>query len=251
MLFFRNILGLIVIAPLVIKSWPKALKVHDWKIMLIRAVMGLLNLFFIFLAVQRISLVNATLLNNSAPFFVPFILWFWLAIPLNHRLWPAVIVGFIGIGFILQPDRRILNMGAIYGLLSGICLSISIITIRLMARKESFTTYLLYYMSVGFVLSAPFALLNWRIDDALTLIGLISIGFFSMTGQFFLFHALKHAKASHLSPFCYSTVIFAGIYEWLIWDMTPKPIALVGAVLIIAAGIWIFLISKTPKELSK
>ncbi len=251
MLFFRNILGLIIIAPWVLKRWPKSLKVQNWKVILLRSVMGLLNLFFIFLAVQRISLINTTLLNNSAPFFVPFILWFWLAIPLNHKLWPAIVIGFIGIALILQPDKKILNMGAIYGLLSGICLATNIITIRMMARKESFVTYLLYFFVVGFVLSAPFALLNWRIDDALTLIGLISLGFFSMAGQFFLFYALKQAKASHLSPFCYATVIFSGIYEWLIWGMTPKPIALFGTVLIIAAGVWIFLISKTPKELSK
>ena len=247
-LFFRNVMGLVIIAPWIIKGWPKSIKIKNWKIILLRSVVGMLNLLFILLAVQKISLVNTTLLNNAAPFLVPFILWFWLKVPINHKLWPAIVLGFIGIALILQPNMSILNIGSLYGILSAFFLAINLITIRITAKTEQFKNYLLYYFMIGILLIAPFAFFNWKIDNALTLIGLLSLGLFSMVGQFFFFLALQHAKASQLAPFCYSAVIFAGFYEWAIWSVVPKPLAFLGMFIIVGAGVWIVLVSKPPKD---
>lgn len=248
MLFFRNVLGVVLITPWVIKGWPKTLEVKSFKLVLIRSLMGLLNLFFIFLAVEKISLVNTTLLNNSAPFFVPFIVWFWLRVPVNNKLWPAVVLGFIGIALILQPDKRIFNLGALYGLASGVCLAITLVTMRMTSKSEHLLNFLLYFFVIGALVSFPFAIFNWQIDNWLTLIGLLSIGLFSLTGQVLIFHGLKYGKAHQLAPFTYSTVIFSGIYEWLIWGKQFTIIHLIGMVLIIAAGVWIVYISPPPKN---
>jgi len=40
----------------------------------------------LFMAVQQTSLVDAVLLNNAAPLIVPFAVWIWLKIPINHQL---------------------------------------------------------------------------------------------------------------------------------------------------------------------
>lgn len=247
MLFFRNVLGLVIIIPWIVKYWPKSTRLNNPKIVLLRAIMGLTNLCLIFLAIQKISLVNTTLLNNSAPFFVPIIVWFWLRKPLDFKLWPAIVVGFIGIALILQPDKRILNMGALYALLSGVCLAVSLITMRLSSRSETLHSFLLYFFGIGFIITLPFAALDWKIENGLTLLGLLSMGLFSAIGQILLFHGLKLGQARQLAPFTYATVIFAGIYEWLIWGVIPKPIAYFGIVLIIAAGIWIVYTTRPPE----
>ncbi len=248
MVFFRNIFGLVMIAPWIVKHWPKSIEVSNFRLVLIRSLSGLLNLCFIFLAIKQISLVNTTLLNNSAPFFVPIILWLWLKIPINHKLWPAIVIGFIGIALILQPDGRIFNTGAMYALLSGICTAVSLITMRLNAKKEDLYSFLLYFFLIGFVLTLPFAILNWSVQGLLPLLALIGIGVFSALGQVFLFSGLRHAKAHQLAPFTYSVVIFSGFYEFLFWGKIPPIIAYVGMALIIGSGIWIYLISRTPKN---
>lgn len=249
MLFFRNIIGLLVVLPYIIKKWPKSIKTKNRKIILIRAFVSLLNLMFIFLAVKKISLVNTTLINNSAPFFVPFILWFWLKSPIEYKLWPAILIGFIGIALILDPDKKIFNVGAIYALLSGICLAIATITMRISSRYETIYAFMFQFFLVGLILSAPFAILDWKVDNALTLLGLLSMSLFSGAGQCFLFYGLKHGKAQQLAPFSYAAVIFSGMYEWIIWGVSPKPLAYLGIILIILAGIWIVHYSKPPKEL--
>lgn len=249
MLFFRNVSGLIILIPMLVKKWPKIFEVKDIKVVLIRSFMGLLNLFFIFMAVEKISLVNTTLLNNSAPFFVPFILWFWMKVPVNHKLWPAVVIGFIGIALILKPDQRIFNLGAMYALLSGICLAITLVTMRMTTKSENLTNFLLYFFLIGAALTLPFAIFNWQIDTFPTLIGLLSIGLLSFLGQICIFHGMKYGKANQLAPFTYSTVIFSGVYEWLIWGRQPDWVALIGMLLIIASGVWIVYISPPPKDI--
>lgn len=249
MLFFRNVMGLVVVLPFLFKKRLKALEIKNWKIVLSRSLLGLINLFLIFMAVRKISLVNTTLLNNSAPFFVPFVLWFWLKIPINHKMWPAILAGFIGIGLILQPDKKIFNVGAAYALLSGIFLAVNLVMMRLTSKSENLFSFLLYFFLIGGVITLPFALLDWKIDGFGVLIGLLSIGLLSCLGQVFLYHGMKWGKAHQLAPFTYATVIFSGIYEWLIWGRVPDAIAYVGMVLIIASGIWIVIVSPPPKEM--
>ncbi|NGX59559.1 MAG: Riboflavin transporter [Chlamydiae bacterium] len=243
MLFFRNVLGLAFIAPFIFKEWPKSLEVKNIKIVVIRSMMGILSLFFIFLAVQKISLVNTTLLNNSAPLFVPFIVWFWLKKPVNHKLWPAVIFGFIGIALILQPDSRIFNLGSAYALASGLCLAVTFITMRMASKKENLSSFLLYFFAIGMVATLPFAIFDWKIENGWILLALFGIGLMSFMGQVLFYYALKFGKAHHIAPFTYSAVVFSGIYEWLIWDKAPSLIAYIGMVLIIASGIWIVLLN--------
>ena len=248
MVFFRSVMGVLIVLPWAIKHWPKSIEVRNIKIVAFRAMMSLLNLFFIFLAVQQISLVNTTLLNNSAPLFVPLIMWLWLRKPIDNKLWPAIILGFIGIVLILQPNRRLFNLGAAYGLMSGICLALTLITMRMASRKESTYSFVLYFFAIGTIVSLPFAIMNWQIDGWLTLLALLSIGILSFTGQIFMFHGLKYGKVHQLAPFSYSAVVFSGVFELFIWGKIPKPAAYLGIALIVAAGIWIARISRVPKD---
>lgn len=250
MLFFRNILGFVAVLPWIVKNWPKSIEVKNLKVIIVRSIMGLLNLLFIFLAIQKISIVNATLLNNTAPLIVPFVVWIWMKIPLEFKLWPAILVGFIGVALILQPNKAIFNLGALYALLSGVCLAISLVTMRQSSRHESFYTFMLYFFGIGLILTTPAALVDWKIENGLTLIGLLAIGLFSALGQMGLYYGLKFGNARQLSPITYSAVVFSGIYEWLLWDIVPAPIFYVGMALIVAAGIWIVLVSRPPKKIS-
>lgn len=246
MLFFRNVMGFVIVLPWMMKNWPKSLSVKNPKLIVLRSVMGLLNLLFIILSIQKISLVNATLLNNAAPLIVPFVVLIWLRIPLELKVWPASILGFIGVALILQPTKMIFNLGALYAFISAICLAISLVTTRVGTRHESFYTFMFYFFGIGLILTAPFALANWKIENWTTLIGLLSIGLFSTLGQVGLFYGLKLGKARQLAPISYSAVVFSGLYEWLLWGVVPEPIFYIGMVLIVASGLWIVFESR-PK----
>lgn len=248
MLFFRNIFGVLIVLPWILKDFPKSLQVKNWKLIIVRSTVGLLSLCFIFLAIQNLSLVNTTLLNNTGPFIVPFVVWIWLKIPLDHKLWPGILVGFIGVALILQPTKMIFNLGSLYAFLSGICLAISLVTMRVSSRQETFQTFMFYFFGIGLILTAPFAIANWKIDSTYTLLGLLAIGIFSALGQLGLYFGLRLGKARLLAPIAYASVVFAGIYEWIFWGTVPQPIFYIGMTLIVAAGIWVVFVSRPPKN---
>ena len=160
----------------------------------------------------------------------------------------AIVAGFVGIGLILQPDERIFNMGAVWALLSGLCLATTLVTMRMASKKETLYSLMLYFFLIGLVVTTPFALADWKVGSWVTLLGLLAIGGLSALGQVLLYFGLKFGKAHQLAPFTYTTVIFSGFYEWLIWDHYPKPLAYLGMAIIIAAGIYIVWISAPKKE---
>ncbi len=249
MVFFRNVIGIVTITPFIIRRFPKSLEVKSFRAIFIRSLSGLGNLIFIFLAIQKLSLVNVTLLNNTAPFFVPFLLWFFLKAPVEKKIWPAVVVGFIGVALILRPDTAIFNMGSIYGILSGICLAITTISLRAVARAAHVTTYVFYFFLIGLIATTPFAFAYWDVPSFPILLGLLSIGLFSGLGQFFVYFGMREAKPEQIAPLSYSTVVFAGLFDWVLWDKIPPLLAFFGMTLIILAGIWIALSSKPPAKI--
>jgi len=70
-LLFQNFISLLFIIPWIIKLGKKSLYLQKIGLMSVRTLMGYISYAFIFLAIQKISLVEVVLLSNSAPLFIP------------------------------------------------------------------------------------------------------------------------------------------------------------------------------------
>ena len=249
-LFFRNFIGILIVLPWIFFNFPHSVQISSLKKIILRAILSLLNLCFMFLAVRKISLVNATLLSNSAPFFVPFIIWLWHKIPINHKLWPIEIIGFMGIFLVLKPTEGIFNTGSIYALLSGLCFAMILVLMRELAHSENIFAFMFYFCLFGGLLSLPFAFFYWKIESGWTLLSLIVLGALASLSQFFSFYALRYAKSRQVAPFMYGSVIFSGIYEWILWDRQPHLIAYVGIILVISSGAWLVYVNRPQNTIT-
>ncbi len=149
---------------------------------------------------------------------------------------------------ILQPSNKLFDAGAAYAILAAIGLAFSIVLTRMTTKSENPYTVIFYFFGIGAIATLPFALLDWEISNWTTLVALLSIGACSCLGQLLLYYGLKEGKSHQLAPFIYVSVIFSGLYEWLIWGDVPSVIAYIGMALIIGSGIWIFFVTRQPKE---
>ena len=144
--FFQNLISLLCIIPYCLKKhtlrWDKSnLKVH-----LIRDFAGVLSYLFYFFAIKKISLVEATLLAYTAPFFVPIIWKIWMKEKGSNSIWWVIVLGFIGIALILNPSNGIFKIGALYGILAGMISAFSLVSIRILnQRHESLSKTLFYF----------------------------------------------------------------------------------------------------------
>jgi drug/metabolite transporter (DMT)-like permease len=245
-LFFMNIIGGLCTLPIFMHGGWHELKTKRPFLILFRALMGLLGFTLLFLCIQRVSLANAMLLGNSAPLILPFVVWGWLKIKIEHRLWFSIILGFIGICFILKPTEAILNLGAIYGVLSACCLAVNMVAVRLLSYTEKHHTVLFYYFFLAGIISLPFAIYYWTPLGFWDFLSLIAIGACAFLGQLCFFKAFHYAKASQVGPFAYIAVVYAFIFDVIFFHYYPDIYSIIGSILVIIGGVLTILLSKPP-----
>ena len=120
-LFIQNLIGLITLIPWIQKHGWGLMRTRRFGLLLFRSMASISAIALSFLAVQRTSLVDTMLLNNSSPLWIPFVVLIWLKKPINHFLWPGLIAGFIGIVLILNPGKSFFKRGLSLRLPQGSC----------------------------------------------------------------------------------------------------------------------------------
>jgi hypothetical protein len=66
---------------------------------------------------------------------------------------------------------------------------------------------------------------------------LLVLGASATAAQLLMTRAYSHAPASQVGPFLYSSVVFAGLFDWALFAQLPDRFSVAGAVLVCAAGI--------------
>jgi len=65
-------------------------------------------------------------------------------------------------------------------------------------------------------------------------------GISAAIGQMLMSYSLKIAEASIITPFKYSGIVWAIIFDLVIWDLAPIFSTIVGGFIITLSGIYIF-----------
>ena len=251
-IFCLNFISLICISPLALRKGIQRLKTDHLSLHLLRDVAGVLSYYLYYVAIRFLNLTDATTLNYTAPFFVPIIWWIWMREKIDRNVWWTIIIGFLGITVILNPTRQIFQEGFIFGLFAGILSAIAFCALRVLnLKKEPMSRTLFYYFLFGTLLSAPFAWLYWVHPSGFQWVKVLVVGLSTVTAQMLLTIAYRYGTASFLSPLGYVTVIYAGIFSWIFFDVHPSFRSLVGIILIIFGGTLTYLFKKKPEKLSE
>ncbi len=234
----RNIGGILFFLPWMLYHRKTAFKASNFQLLFLRSLSGTASTFLIVSALGSISLTNASLLINTAPFFIPIIFRIWKQTPINHKLLTLIGIGFLGIILILRPTLHIFDqIGSLSGLASGISFAISTALIRMAAQSEKMHTTNFYFYLISLIITLPFLSIGWHIESLQTLIPLGLIGLLSGVGQSFFFKSLQYGKAAVVSPFGYSAVIYSVFIDYIVHHIIPSPLEIVGILLICAGGI--------------
>lgn len=235
--FFRSGLGLAMLLPWLLRLGPRGLLTrHPWE-HLLRGLAGLGAMYCFFFAIGRMRLADAVLLNYSLPLFVPFIESGWLGEPFPRRLWRGIGIGFLGLLLILKPGLSMFQPAALVGLLAAVLAALAQVGVRRLTRTEPVTRIVFYFGVVSTLVSAPPALLSWTTPSRALLPALLLLGLTATLAQLFMTRAYAHAPAAQVGPFIYSSVVFAGGFDWLLFSRLPDAITLAGAALVCFAGI--------------
>ena len=222
-LFFRQYL-----------KWPS-----NFQIQLIRSLFLFLSTILFFYAISIISLAEALTLAFVSPMIVTLLSVIILKEEVGFRRWSAVVVGFIGVLFVIRPGFNEVNLATITALGCGICYAIYIISTRKLSNQDSpFLTLIFTGLSGSIVISliVPFYWSDLTLTQLSLLVLLAAIG---TLAHFLLILSLNFAEASKLAPLSYSEIIMNVIIGYYFFGDFPSQWVWIGLVIIVASGVYI------------
>jgi drug/metabolite transporter (DMT)-like permease len=237
-IFFQNVIGLLLFGPWVLAHGAAKVKTSRIWLHIQRAVSGILSQALMFIALRKMPMMNAVLLGNSAPLFIPIIAWMWLKQKISGAVWSSLVLGFIGVILILDPNpASLLNPFVILAISAAFFSALALVTVNRLSITETSEQILFYYFLLSSLAAVPFAFATWKILSDKEWVYLIAIGMFMVAAQLFIILAYRYASAGRIAPFNYSVVVFSGLIGWLLWRDVPDSLSLAGVLLVSAGGI--------------
>lgn len=235
--FFRSSLAFIPMLPFLRRAGLRGLVTDCFGKHVVRALAGVAAMYCYFFAIAHLPLAEAVVLSYTAPLFIPFIARAWLDEGVAPGAGFAAALGFGGILLILRPGAGLLSVAAPVGIVGGLFAALAFVGIRSLAETEPTTRTVFYFGVIASAISAVPLPWSWRTPTPRAWALLVLIGVLAGLGQFALTQAYAHAPASRISPFSYTTVIFATLFGWILWSEVPDALSFIGAALVCVAGV--------------
>jgi drug/metabolite transporter (DMT)-like permease len=242
-IFFQSLCSWLLIAPFLLPKGQKVLATPHLPLIILRTLFGLATLYLVTRALMTTGLAETLLLNNTAPLFVPLIVRLWHKTKIPHRIWLSLMIGFFGVVIVLQPGAERWNAGVVYALLSGVTSAFLLVIARQIAH-EPFSRLMFYYFLVMWVLLAPFLLTSWTLPPMRVWVYLVLAAGAMISGQVALTAAMRRAPAHEVAPLLYSSVVFSGLIDWVVWGVTVSFLSLLGMGVVCLGGVATILLNR-------
>ncbi len=212
----------------------------------VRGIVGSLAMALGFLGLKLLPLPEATAIRFATPILIVVFAALFLGERIRLFRISAVAVGLLGVVVVMWPQLSLdlggaARIGALVTLASAALAALAQIFIKAMSATER-TEAIVFWFSLTAsclaLLSAPF---GWVRPIGWEWVWLIGAGLFGGAGQILMTASYRYADASTLAPFTYLSMIWALIIGYFIFDEAPTLPMLMGAGLVVAAGIAIVL----------
>lgn len=204
---------------------------------------------FNFLAITFLPLTVTSAISFTMPLILCALSIPMLGETVGWRRWAAIAVGFIGVLIIVQPGTEAFHPAVVLSLITAVFSALYNLLTRKLAGVDSTTTQQFYAAAVATLCIAPFAFGGWAWPtEWVGWSAFIGIGVAALIGHLFITTAHRYAPASVLAPFGYLQIIFMTASSWLIFNQPPDMWIFIGAPIVIASGLYIWL---RERQLSK
>jgi drug/metabolite transporter (DMT)-like permease len=205
--FFRSIGTLAFTIPLILRYRIPVLGSNK-KLLLLRAVAGVISLTFFFQSLNYLDVGTAVSLKYTSPIFAAILALIFLKEKIKPVQWLLFLIAFVGVLIIKGFDTSINSLGLLLVILSAFFLGLIFVVIRKMGTKENPVVIINYFMVMAFVFGGVMSINHWRTPNAIEWILLLSLGVFGYAGQLYMTKAFQSQETSLIAPLKYLEVIF-------------------------------------------
>ncbi|MER9652623.1 DMT family transporter [Mesorhizobium sp. M0152] len=214
-----------------------------------RGVVGVCAMGLGFFALTRLPLPEAITLNYAQPLLVVVFSSMFLGEAIRVYRWSAVAVGLVGVLIISWPELTLLSshealddqevLGVVAALVAAAISAVAMLLVRNLVQSERTATIVLWFSvtaSAMALLSLPF---GWQALTSVQAVLLVAAGFCGGLGQILMTSAYRHAEASVVAPFEYTSMILGVVVGYLVFGDIATLNTLAGGLIVVAAGIFI------------
>ena len=221
--------------------------------------------FYISITIMPLATVNA--LFFCSPFLITIFARFILKEEVGVQRWLAVIIGFVGVYIVLDPDFSNFNYLSLLPIFCAFCYASSMIIIRKTSDKDNVYTQMFQFYIAATIISIIFYFLlgngqyytadhpasqfifrAWFTNLENSILLMIFTGCTASVAFLLLFSAYRIASPAVVSPFEYSILIWSSLSGWFFFNEIPDLKTIIGIILIVCGGIYIFIREKAQDQ---
>lgn len=236
----RNIFVLI---PILLVAWRTdsfaKLRVHSWAEQSLRALFHVVAAAMFVASISLLPLADVHAIGFSGPIFIAALAPWLLGEHIGWRRWCAILVGFGGVLIMLRPTGASFQLIGLVPLTAALSAALRDIVTRRMSRTETSLSILFFsslVVIVGGLATLPFGWepLTWTSLALFALNGLVN-----GSAHFLIIEAYRHTEAAVVSPFKYSTLLWATLFGYLLWGHVPDQWIVIGTLPVIGSGLYL------------
>ena len=210
-------------------------------LLLARGLCGSIALLCFFQAIATLPLATATVLQYTYPTFTALAAALLLQEHLQRSIVLAVLVGWMGITLVSQPDWLTRGIDALpivsvlIGLGGALFTALAYVCVRSLSSSEQPLVIILYFPLLSVPLTLPMVLQQGVWPNGTEWLWLLGVGVFTQLGQIWVTEGLSRMPAAQATSINYVQVVFAAFWGLLFFSESINPWMISGGLLVLAS----------------
>jgi drug/metabolite transporter (DMT)-like permease len=210
-----------------------------------RGLTGVIAMVCMFAALARLPLVDATAIGFATPLINVALAAIFLGEKVHVFRWTAVAVGFVGVMVMLSPHlfgagrEATSAAGALYAITGAFLTAAAMTQVRHMSATETTASLVFSFSLIATLASLASIPWGWIKPSPMDSLILFLTGIVGGIAQIMITESYRHAGAGTVAPFSYTAMLWSIALGFFIFGEVPEAIVLIGAALVIAAGLFV------------
>ena len=237
--FFRNLFGLLVLAPSFLTYGLRPLRTGRFRLHCLRAALNVVAMLAFFYALSTTPVVLVLALAFTSPLFTVVLAVLILGERIRARRITAIAIGFAGALLIIRPGTQPIELGPLLVLASAAVWGYVIILVKSLSRTDSALTITAYMVLLMSPMTLVCALFVWTWPSPGELMVLAVIGIVGTIAQMCLVQALRLADTTVVLPFDFTKLIWGALFAWIVFGELIDGWTLAGSLVILFRGLYV------------
>ncbi|WP_416651158.1 DMT family transporter [Candidatus Pseudothioglobus sp. Uisw_086] len=237
--FFRNLLALIVMIPILKSTGLAAIKMNNTKLFFMRGFFGAIGMLAGFTCLTLIPLAQATAISFSKPIFITIGATIFLGEIIKARRIAAIILGIIGMLIIVQPGVNSFSFGVMLAIIAALAHSLNALIVKKLTFTDSSQSIITWMVIILIPITFIPALTVWEWPGFETWLYLWGIAIVGTLAHFLWTKSCSMAEITSLQPIEFIKLPIMALLGWIIFSEIPGTWTWIGGLIIFMSTIYI------------